>query len=121
MKRGITFTQVLIAFFILCVGVVSLIKALPVISRLSSHSKNALLLSLISENIFATIETIYSSPGGPPVPVEISGREAQLPGCEYTVRFIEARKDLYDIELEIRWKEEGTLESKTFHSSFRRR
>ena len=72
-KRGVTFISVLIAFFILAVGVVALLRVYPAIDKLSGRAETFVSLSMIADKVFTVIEKVYGDADGPPVPSSFSG------------------------------------------------
>ncbi|MCM8820823.1 MAG: hypothetical protein NC932_02600 [Candidatus Omnitrophica bacterium] len=122
MKRtGLTFISVLVAFFILAVGVIYLFRVYPVIDKLSRRSKGYIITSQIADKLFTLIEEVYGSPDGPPVPSFISGVDEKNPLYIYYVSIEEEKEGLYRVEVEITGKEEGRSESTYFTGSFRKR
>lgn len=119
-RVGFTFISILIALFILATALFILVKVFPAISILSEKSKSSASVSLIADKIFATIEQIYAD-REVPLPEKISGQFPDFPGYSYNVSFIEEKEDLYRVEVEIRWKNQGKDESKIFVSEIRRR
>lgn len=121
MKKGITFISILIAFFVLSVGLVTILRVFPVIKNLSEVSRTNLELSLVSENILTLVEQVYSSQNGPEVPAYLRGKDQQYPRYEYFITFEEEKAFLYDVHLTINWKSEGFVESRDFYGKFRRK
>ncbi|MCM8762025.1 MAG: hypothetical protein NC905_01110 [Candidatus Omnitrophica bacterium] len=120
-KTGITFISVLVAFFILAVGILYLLRVYPVIDKLSGRSKRYIIASQIADKLFTLIEEVYGSPDGPPVPSSISGVDEKDPLFSYYVNIKEEKEGLYRVEIEITGKEEGRSENTYFTGSFRRR
>ena len=120
-KKGLTFISVLIAFFILAVGILYLVRVYPVIDKLSGRSKAYITTSQIADRLFTLIEEVYGSPDGPPVPPFISGVDEKFPLYSYYVRIEEEKEGLFRVDMEIKRKEEGRSESAYFSGSFRRR
>jgi len=120
-KKGLTFISILIAFFILAVGILYLVRVYPVIDKLSGRSRRNIIISQIADRLFTLIEEVYGSPDGPPVPASISGVDEKFPLYSYYVSIEEEKEGLFRVEMEIAGKEEGRSESAYFSGSFRRR
>lgn len=120
-KRGVTFVSVLIALFVLAVGITALLKAYPVISRLSDRAKNHVAVSLIADKIFTVIENVYGDAGGPPVPVFLSGTDEEFSRYFYSAEITEEKERLYAVEVKVSWEREGKVESEHFFAKFRRK
>ncbi len=117
---GITFISVLIAFFILSVGIITLLRVYPVIDKLSGRAKTYVSLSMIADKVFTTIEKIYGDADGPVVPSFLSGTDEDFPQYSYFVNIQQEKEDLYKAEVKITRMEEGKSESDYFYGSFRR-
>ena len=120
MKKGFSFISILISLLILAIGILSLIKVFPVITKLSKRWKRAVSVSIIADKIFTLIEKIYGEENTP-VPDYLSGTVPDFPGYYYTAEMKEEKDGLYKVELEIKWKEEGKYEKKYFYSKFRKK
>ncbi|MCM8760319.1 MAG: hypothetical protein NC832_01180 [Candidatus Omnitrophica bacterium] len=120
-KTGLTFISVLVAFFILAIGILAIVKVYPVIDKLSGRSKAYFITSQIADKLFTLIEDVYGSPDGPPVPGFITGVDEKFPFYSYYVAIDEEKEGLYRVEVEITRKEEGRSENTYFTGSFRRR
>lgn len=118
--RGITFISVLIALFILAVGLITLLRVYPVIDKLSGRAKTFVSLSMIADRVFTVIEKVYGDADGPAVPSSLSGIDEDFPRYSYSVSIREEKQGLYKTEVEITGKEEGKIESEYFYGSFRR-
>ncbi|MCX8082950.1 MAG: hypothetical protein N3D17_06125 [bacterium] len=120
-KKGLTFISVLIAFFILAIGIIYLVRVYPVIDKLSGRSKGYITTSQIADRLFTLIEEVYGSSDGPPVPSFITGVDEKFPLYSYYVSIEEEKECLYRVEIEITGKHEGRNERTYFSGSFRRR
>jgi len=120
-KSGITFISVLVAFFILAVGVVTLLRVYPSIDLLSVRAKNYVSVSMIADKIFAVIENVYGDAEGPSVPPFIAGVDGEFPEYGYSVWFEEEKQGLYKADMEIVFKREGRDEKEFFQETFRRK
>lgn len=120
-KAGLTFISVLVAFFILAIGILYLVRVYPVIDKLSGRSKTHIVASQIADKIFTLIEEVYGNSDGPPVPSLISGKDDRFPLYSYYANIYQEKEGLYRIEIEITGKEEGRSESRYFTGSFRRK
>ena len=121
MKKGITFISILVALFILLVGIITLFRAFPVINKLSVRAKHSVSISFIVDKIFTLMEKAYGNKSGMEVPPSLEGIDNEFPQYSYRVNFTEEKEDLYKIELEISYKKEGKIEKKSFYQVFRRR
>jgi len=121
MKKGITFIGVLISLFILAVGIVSLLKVFPVISKLSSRSKDYISISFIADKIFLLIEKEYGDRNGPQLPPFIEGKLHDYPEFSYIAKFHQEKENFYRIELLIRWKRDGKIKERYFYGYLRRK
>lgn len=120
-SRGITFISVLVAFFILAVGIITILRVYPAIDNLSGRAKNYVSVSMIADRIFAVIENIYGSADGPAVPSFIEGVDEEFAEYGYSVWFEEEKQDLYRADMEILFKKEGKNETEYFQETFRRK
>lgn len=120
MKFAFTLISILIGLFILATGIVVLVKAYPVIMKMSEKSKSSVNVSFIADKILTQIEEIY---GNREIflPETLEGVVDDLPDYKYKINFIEEKEDLYKVELEVFWKREGKDEKKYFVSILRRR
>ena len=116
-----TFIGVLVAFFILAVGILYLVRVYPVIDKLSARSKSYIITSQIADRIFVLMEEVYGSPDGPPVPSFITGVDERFPLFSCSVYIGEEREGLFRMDAEITEKTEGKNENTYFTGSFRRR
>lgn len=119
--KGITFISVLIALFILTVGILYLVRVYPVIDKLSDRGKTYLTTLQIADRLFTLIEEVYGNADGPPVPSFITGTDERFPLYSYSINIREEKEGLYRIEMEIERKQEGKSETSWFTGSFRRR
>ncbi|MDD3725758.1 MAG: hypothetical protein PHI44_00960 [Candidatus Ratteibacteria bacterium] len=119
--KGLTFISVLIAFFILAVGILYLVRVYPVIDKLSFRSRSYIITSQIADKLFTLLEEVYGSSDGPPVPSFLSGTDEKEPLYSYSINIGQEKEGLYRVEMEIIRKEEGRSESEYFSGSFRRR
>ena len=119
--KGIGLISVLVALFLLLVGVMMLARVMPALGKLSGRSKDTLAVSLLADRIFAVMEEAYGCSSGPPVPPFLRGVESDYPGYPYAARFDEIRDGMYRVELEIRWKREGNDAREAFYHVFRRK
>ncbi|HNS32183.1 MAG TPA: hypothetical protein PKN36_04320 [bacterium] len=120
-RHGITFISLIIAVFVMAVGIASLLKVFPVISRLSERGKNDISVSLIADRIFTLIEHVYGDVNGPPVPSSIFGTDAEFPRYSYTADIEEEKENIYKIDVTISWEKEGKVENEYFFGNFRRK
>ena len=120
-KEGMTFISVLIALFILAVGILYIVRVYPVIDKLSARSKSNVITSQIADRIFVLLEEVYGHPDGPPVPPFITGADEKFPLFSYSVNIDEERDGLYRMDVEITETTEGRNENRYFTGSFRRR
>lgn len=119
-NKGLTFISVLIAVFILAVGILYLVRVYPVIDKLSGRSKGYIITSQIADRLFTLIEEVYGSPDGPPVPSVITGIDEKFPLYSYYVSIKEEKEGFYRVDIEITGKQESRSESTYFSGSFRR-
>jgi len=119
-KKGMTFIGVLVAFFILAAGIVTLLRVYPVLDKLSGRAKDYVSLSMIADRVFTVIEKVYGDDDGPAVPQSLSGIDEDFPQYGYSVRIETEKPGLYRTEVEITRKMEGKIESEWFYGSFRR-
>ncbi|MCM8818914.1 MAG: hypothetical protein NC915_05520 [Candidatus Omnitrophica bacterium] len=117
---GFTLISILIGLFILASAIIVLVKAYPVIMKMSEKSKNFINVSFIGDKILSQIEEIYGNKEIP-LPETLIGIVDEFPDYKYKLNFIKEKDDLYRIELEIFWKREGKDEKKYFVSVLRRR
>jgi len=120
-RRGITFISLIIAVFVLAVGIAALLKVYPVISGLSEKAKGHISVSLIADRIFALIEKVYGDAGGPAVPPCLSGIDEEFPIFSYFAEIEEEKEDLYGVNIEISWEKEGKIQNEYFSGKFRRK
>ncbi len=120
-NAGITFVSVLIAFFILAVGIVTILKVYPAMDNLSGRAKNYVSLSMIADRVFTVIEKVYGDAEGPSVPSFITGVDGEFPRYVYSVWIEEEKQGLYRADMEITFMKEGKSESEYFQESFRRK
>jgi len=120
-NKGITFISVLIAVFVMAVGLTALLKAYPLIGRLSERARSYVSVSLVADKVFAVIENVYGDAGGPAVPESFAGIDEEFPGYSYSASIEEEKKGLYAVNVEISWRREGKIESESFFGRFRRK
>lgn len=121
MHAGITFISVLVAFFILAVGIITILRVYPAIDNLSGRAKNYVSVSMVADRIFAVIENVYGDAHGPAVPSFIEGVDEEFAEYGYSVWFEEEKQSLYRADIEILFKREGKSEKEYFQETFRRR
>ncbi len=120
-RHGITFISLLIAVFVLTVGIAALLKVYPVISSLSEKAKGYVSTALIADRVFTLIETIYGDINGPPVPPYFSGIDEEFPRYAYSADIQEEKETLYRVDVKISWEKEGKCEEEYFSGKFRRK
>jgi len=112
-KSGMSLVSVLIALFILLVGILSLTKIYPVLEQLALRSQRYTRTQTIADHILERIEQLYGSEDTA-VPTEISGSVQQFPGVSYRVRFARQQENLYEVRVSVFNKQEGkTIEEET--------
>jgi hypothetical protein len=119
-RKGVTFISLLIAFFILSVGIITLMRVYPVIDKLSWRGRDYVSLSMIADRVFTVIEKVYGDADGPSVPSSLTGIDEDFPQYSYSVWISKKKDGLYKTEVEITRKVEGKSESEYFSGSFLR-
>ncbi len=120
-RKGVTFISLVVAVFIMSVGITAILRVFPVISRLGERAKNNVSVSLVADRVFTVIEMVYGSESGPPVPGHIYGRDTEFPRYSYRADITEERENLYSVEVDVFWKREGKVESRYFFGRFTRK
>ncbi len=119
-SRGILLISVLVAAFILTVGIAAIFRMLPAVRKLSDRSKDRISCTLIADQAFARLETQYGRSDGPPVPRSVEEADPRFPDYSYRAVFTEERAGLYRVDLEVTWRREGAEKTERFFQTFRR-
>lgn len=119
-KTGLSLVSVLVALFLLLVGVITLVRTIPPIAALSERSRNLYATSLIADKVFAVIEQVYGSPSGPDLPACIEGTDPNFPRYAYRATFREEKPGLWQTEIAVTWTQEGKEEMRCFYQDFRK-
>jgi len=112
---------ILVAIFLLMVGVAILAKTLPVAGRISEKTAHAYSSAFLAEKIFAVMEQAYGSSSGPAAPGLVEGSDPQYPEYRYAVRFEEKKADLFTMRMELFRLREGREEREEFWGTMRRK
>ncbi len=76
MRRGLTLVSVLIALAVLVIGVATLFRVYPVITRLSERSRSATVAALIADRVRAALEDAYGGADDPLPPPVLEGADS---------------------------------------------
>lgn len=121
MKPGMTLISVLVATVVLVIGVLTLLRVYPVITRLSERARSHTAAEFIADKVFATLREAYGGADAAAPPASLSGAEAEFPGYAWRAQFIEEREGLCRVELEVSWTREGERAFEDFQETLRRR
>jgi len=120
MTRGLTLISVIIALAILMVGVATLFRVYPAITRLSGRSRGQTVAVFIADRVRTALEEAYGGADDPLPPAVVEGADDEHPGYTWQARFVEEKEGLYRIELTVSWFREGVRVTQEFQEMLRR-